>query len=162
MKYKVGDKVRIKSIKIFHEDDSSYSFTPGMSKLCGKIATITDVHLDFYYIDIDKNNYCWTDEMLEEINKNNKMEKRKVKITIPKNFEVEKVETSVEGGFLIVEYTPKYEPKVGDIVFASTSCQQFIFIYGIDSISLSKGAGLFQRNEWKYNGTPISWSYSKL
>lgn len=166
MKYKVGDKVRIKSIKIFHEDDSSYGFTPGMSKLCGKIATITDVHLGFYYIDIDKNNYCWTDEMLEETNKNNKMETKKVKITLPKNCEVEKVETSVEGGFLIVEYTPKYEPKVGDIVFATAGIgsnpQQFIFIYGISTVSLCKGEGLSPRNEWKYKGTPIDWTYSHI
>lgn len=94
------------------------------------------------------------------------MSTKKVKITLPKNFEVEKIKTSVEGGFLIVEYTPKYEPKVGDIVFATAGIgsnpQQFIFIYGISTVSLCKGMGLSPRNEWEYNGTPINWLYSHI
>ena len=47
-----------------------------------------------------------------------KMENKKVKIALPKNCEVEKIETSVEDKFIIAEYTPRMkEFKNGDIVY---------------------------------------------
>ena len=76
MKFKVGDKVRIKS-KDWYEKNRDYSgyillplyvvFNYLMSKHCGEIATITEILEDSEYkIDIDKDNFNWTDEMFEE------------------------------------------------------------------------------------------------
>ena len=100
-----------------------------MSRLCGMTATILSIQEEFgsYKIDRDNARFFWTDEMFDETYKNNKMENKKVKITLPKNCEVEKVETSVENGCLVVEYTPKekFGLKNGDIL----SNETFIVIY---------------------------------
>ena len=76
MKYKEGDKVRIKSLDWYNENKdedgivelSTHIFTPGMSQFCGKVMTIEDVFEDiddnvvYYMEEID---YDWTDEMIE-------------------------------------------------------------------------------------------------
>lgn len=76
MKYKVGDKVRIKSLDWYNKNKdkdgdvvlTTHLFTPGMSQFCGKVMTIEDVFEDiddnvvYYMEEID---YDWTDEMIE-------------------------------------------------------------------------------------------------
>lgn len=71
MKYKVGDKVRIKSLdwyrKYANKDGiivcGNYYFTQNMLKYCGKVLMITNVIRDFYVCkDID---YQFSDEMIE-------------------------------------------------------------------------------------------------
>lgn len=73
MKYKVGDKVRIKS-REWYEKNKNISgnilfgdtlFIAAMHRYCGNIATITSVG-DIYRIDIDNGKWGWTDEMLED------------------------------------------------------------------------------------------------
>jgi hypothetical protein len=66
MKYKVGDKVKIREDLIVDNDYGSDGFTEEMERYKGKTATITDVYWDKYEIDIDDGNWCWTDEMLED------------------------------------------------------------------------------------------------
>ena len=141
MKYKVGDKVRIKSIDWYNQnkdkdgflilENSMVIFLPYMVRYLGKFATITSIEDMGYKIDIDDGRYLWTDEMFDETYKDNKMESKKVKITLPKNCEVEKVETSVENGYLVVEYTPKekFEPKDGDILYSKELDQEWIIIF---------------------------------
>ncbi len=68
MKYKVGDKVKIKEDLVVDETYGEDSFTEEMEKYKGKTATITDVHWDKYEIDIDDGSWYWTDEMLEDLN----------------------------------------------------------------------------------------------
>ena len=76
MKYKVGDKVRIKSLDWYNEnkdDDgivelSTRVFIPEMIEHCGQIVTIKDVFEDtdgnaVYYM--DEIVWDWTDEMIE-------------------------------------------------------------------------------------------------
>ena len=76
MEYKVGDKVRIKSLDWYNENKdedgivelSTHIFTPGMSQFCGKVATIEDVFEDIddnvvYYI--EEIDYDWTDDMID-------------------------------------------------------------------------------------------------
>ena len=72
MKYKVGDKVRIKSLDWYNENKDEYGYVDcgsreffiKMSLWCGKIATIKEIcrtncyHLEEYDFD-------WTDEMIE-------------------------------------------------------------------------------------------------
>ena len=73
MKYKVGDKVRIKSLEWYNEikdesDDIECSnniwFYREMSKFCGKVMTISHVRADHYTMVEDLVGY-WTDEMIE-------------------------------------------------------------------------------------------------
>ncbi len=75
MKYKVGDKVLIKSIDWYNENKDKYGFVdfrtsvfvPGMSQFCGKIVTIEDVFEeedDVVYC-MEGIDYDWTDEMIE-------------------------------------------------------------------------------------------------
>ena len=66
MKYKVGDKVRIRSD--LHEDESygGYAFSAEMESYRGKIAIITFVGNDYYVVDCDLL-FAWTDEMFEPV-----------------------------------------------------------------------------------------------
>lgn len=77
MKYKVGDKVQIKSFDWYNENkdygqgiiyfEHSFDFTESMSKYCGQIATITHIieKYDEYKINLDQGYYAWTDKMFE-------------------------------------------------------------------------------------------------
>lgn len=73
MKYKVGDKVRIKSKEWWdaqpkneHGDVrcGSDTFTDTMICMCGKVVEITDVLEDTYFI--KEYDYNWTDEMFDD------------------------------------------------------------------------------------------------
>ena len=75
MKYKVGDKVRVKSIE-WHEamdkDDSGCiryyngTFIEKMKTCCGKEAVVEWVGKDYYSLDIDKGRWCWYGWTLED------------------------------------------------------------------------------------------------
>ena len=74
MKYKVGDKVRIKSLDWYNENKSyetgnvylSMSFVANMSKYCGQVATIIKASgRNEYKIDLDNGYYNWSGEMFE-------------------------------------------------------------------------------------------------
>ena len=83
MKYKVGDKVRIKSLDWYNEnkdDDgivelSTHVFIPEMIEHCGRIVTIKDVFEDtvgnavYYYM--EEIVWDWTDEMIEGLTERN-------------------------------------------------------------------------------------------
>ena len=72
MEYKVGDKVRIKSIDWYYENRQRTGcclincgetfFTPMMLAFCGKTVTIIGI-IDGCYI--DKTSHFWTDDMIE-------------------------------------------------------------------------------------------------
>ena len=66
MKFKVGDKVRIREELEVENVYDCFRFTGGMRQYKNKIATITDLCY-FYDLDIDNNRFCWTDEMLEPV-----------------------------------------------------------------------------------------------
>lgn len=84
--YKVGDRVRIKSLEWYKKMLSRPSklswinkqngffegircgsrvFTDAMRKFCGKVMTIKEVGLTFYLMEEDKIGYEFTDEMIE-------------------------------------------------------------------------------------------------
>ena len=76
MKYKVGDKVRIKSKDWYlnNKDEDGYvflgkdTFVDDMAEYCGmeaKIAAFNDRE-DKYTIDIDNGKWVWADEMFED------------------------------------------------------------------------------------------------
>ena len=79
MKYKVGDKVRIKSFDWYNENRDKIGqvdcgcgcvyayFAPSMVTFCGQIVTISSVQtsLEVYRIKEDGGTFNWTDEMIE-------------------------------------------------------------------------------------------------
>ena len=75
MKYKVGDKVRIKSLDWFYDNRDSIDevtcgnaiFIPDMVEYCGRIVTISSVLPTFevYRIKEDGGMFNWTDDMIE-------------------------------------------------------------------------------------------------
>ena len=77
MKYKVGDKVKIKSLDWYNDNrdyDGNvecgfYYFTEEMSKYCGKILTIGNIHKNGYDLQEDEN-FAWTDDMFDSIIEN--------------------------------------------------------------------------------------------
>ena len=78
-KYKIGQKVRVKSIDWYNNNQDSFGcvsignkkpkFTYSMSKYCGLVLTIDD-HSEYegeYYMIEDDGVYTWTDEMFEGV-----------------------------------------------------------------------------------------------
>ena len=65
MKYKVGDKVRVRKDLVVGKRYGCYPDVSKMVEKSGKIATIRTVHSDFY--EIYKDVYSWTDEMFEPV-----------------------------------------------------------------------------------------------
>ena len=74
MKYKPGDKVKIKSLDWYNANKDEdgiipcgdYNFAEEMTPLCGKIVTITDFEYDSGYIILEDDMVdAWTDEMIE-------------------------------------------------------------------------------------------------
>ena len=75
MKYKVGDKVRIKSLDWYYDNRDridevacgNTNFIPDMTKYCKEIVTISAVlpTLKVYHIKEDGGMFNWTDEMIE-------------------------------------------------------------------------------------------------
>ena len=68
MKYKVGDKVRIRRDLKTLEVYGGQLFIEQMEKYKGMPVTISKVFSDTYYIKEDEENWCWTDEMFEAEN----------------------------------------------------------------------------------------------
>lgn len=75
MEFKVGDRVRIRDDLNIHEKYTHFSITKSMLGYGGKIATIKSIHIytndfpNYYTIDLDEGEYCWTDGMLELVEK---------------------------------------------------------------------------------------------
>ena len=65
MKYKAGDKVRVRKDLVAGKRYGCYPAVSKMVEKSGKIATIRTVHSDFY--EIYKDVYSWTDEMFEPV-----------------------------------------------------------------------------------------------
>lgn len=76
MKYKVGDKVRIKSLEWYEKYHDCYgrvgvgseSFVSDMVEYCGKEAIVKRVNETSYKIDIDGQYYNWSEGMFEDEN----------------------------------------------------------------------------------------------
>lgn len=104
MKYKVGDKVKIKSIEWYNANANEYGsiegtendFTNDMSKYCGKLATIVHVGIKFYNLDIDDLTYYWYEWMFE-----NYMSVKILKADIPNGCEInEEKSTNIIWNFI--------------------------------------------------------------
>lgn len=77
MKYKIGDKVKVKSLYWYNQNKDEFGqvkcggciFPYPMTKHCGKIVTITCINTKgrYYIISEDDGYRSWTDEMFEGI-----------------------------------------------------------------------------------------------
>ena len=72
MKYKVGDKVKIKSLEWYNQNSEDNAvikngagFTDAMVIYCGRTTTITGIYHDSYDLDIDDGDWYWYDWMFE-------------------------------------------------------------------------------------------------
>lgn len=73
MKFKVGDKVKIKSLDWYNENKNKtgfisfndVNFMPEMSRYCGEILTINRVVEVFGQYLMSECGFLWTDEMIE-------------------------------------------------------------------------------------------------
>lgn len=65
MKYKVGDKVRVRSDLEKHKGYGGWYTSEGMVKIRGEIVTIREVKSSSY--ELEENDFRWTDEMLEPV-----------------------------------------------------------------------------------------------
>lgn len=91
-KYKVGDKVRVKSIDWYNANKNSGGdvdvpclFTREMSKFCGTVLTISEVGWRSYVM--KGNHYAWSDEMLQGYARNAcKYDETKNIEDLPKDF----------------------------------------------------------------------------
>ena len=70
MKYKVGDKVRVREDLVPHtwHGSAGIYFHPDMEKYKGMIVTVKSISGDWYYSMEETETYAWTDEMLEDYN----------------------------------------------------------------------------------------------
>lgn len=66
MKFKVGDRVRVKKDLKVNETYGGWNFGPEMKKYRNKIITIKHINYDGSYL-AKENNWGWTDEMLEKV-----------------------------------------------------------------------------------------------
>lgn len=64
MKYKVGDKVKIREDMLEGKAYGRLSLWPDMTNHLGELVTVNNVTKDGCY-KVDKNSYAWCDEMLE-------------------------------------------------------------------------------------------------
>lgn len=66
MKYKVGDKVKIRKDLLLGELYGSCLFVGDMQNLCGKTVRITEVNEELEHYRIDSSHRYWTDKMFED------------------------------------------------------------------------------------------------
>ena len=67
MKYKVGDKVKVKEDLEIGETYGGLTFSVQMREYRGQIVTIKTADDDSYQIEEDELNWYWTEEMLEDV-----------------------------------------------------------------------------------------------
>lgn len=65
MKYKVGDKVRVRRDLQINRSYGAYTFVSEMSDYKGSVVAISEAYLTCYCIEEDKGIWKWTDEMFE-------------------------------------------------------------------------------------------------
>ena len=79
MKYKVGDKVRVREDLVMGGNYGGSVAVDDMTDMCGNVVTIERVGEAFgYYIEEDPDDYCWTDEMFEPVEEMSAVEALKI------------------------------------------------------------------------------------
>lgn len=139
MKYKVGDKVKIREDLIVGNEYGADDFAEEMELYKGGIATITDIYNNKYFIDVDDGEWHWTDEMFEDIEPNIATYNYNNIMTVSDLLNHTDVE---KGGLIITIYYPNayFEATIGHnkINRHSELYKRFIKAYGdmiVDEVS---------------------------
>lgn len=99
MKHKIGDVVRVKSLNWYNANKNhngnvtglGETFINTMSKLCGKLVTISAItKYSYYHISEDKYKYNWTDDMFEEDMNN------EIRIEVPEGYCIDEENSTFE------------------------------------------------------------------
>ena len=137
MKYKVGDKVKIREDLVVGKQYGVDIFVKSMKAYKGDTAIITSIDDNTYCIDIDSNNWHWTDEMFEDYTED--AEKSDTVMTVKDLLNKTDVE---KGGLIITVYYPNayFEATIGHnkINRNSELYKRFIKAYGdmiVDEVS---------------------------
>ena len=73
MKYKFGDKVRVRRDLRISTNYGDYMFVSGMDDYKGNVVTISEVYQTYYCIEEDIGTWIWTDEMFDSSMTNGEM-----------------------------------------------------------------------------------------
>lgn len=149
MKYKVGDKVKVRSdLKIF-DKYGKYVVIKEMQKFFGKVVTIADCLWDSCRILEDNRNNGWTDEMFEE-EMENKMDNINITINM-ENLSKEERDTLLS----LVEKANKsvekvWKPEVGEefyTLFGDGSIDELTWFNNADGIKRYELGNCFKTRE---------------
>lgn len=124
MKYKVGDKVRVRNDLVVYDRYGNQTFVPTMAEYTGE-QIIKEVCVKGYTIKADTQNYKWTDEMFEDI-KEDKMDNNTLQINM-NNLTDEERATLLS----LVEKANKSESKV----WKPEMEEKFYTLFGYGSIN---------------------------
>lgn len=127
MKYKVGDKVRVRRDLVVDESYGGVCFVKNMAHWRGHIVTISRIGDYFYKIEETSNpfDYNWSDEMFEDVSDDIKSSEITVKNLLDK--------TLLElGGFIVSIVNSSFEVSMGDnyIKRDTELYKRFIMAYG--------------------------------
>jgi hypothetical protein len=119
MKFKVGDKVRVRSLDWYNENKGlgystkgNYNFSQPMSEYCGMTATVIKVLGNRYYLDLDDKEWNWQDWMLEDevVTENYETPNNNDNVNHPKHY------TSHPSGVECIEITKHYDFCIGNAI----------------------------------------------
>ena len=126
LKYKVGDRVRIKNFDWFRNEGTNM-VVAYMTKYYGEVVTIKSVHKGFYRIKEDGGQYCWIDEMFEckveeesiiDLTVKGEEVKERIEIAIPEGYEY-----VIESGKIIFTKKKKEYPKTFEECVSVLMCK---------------------------------------
>ena len=95
MKYKVGDKVKVKEDLEIGETYGGLTFSVQMREYRGQIVTIKTADDDSYQIEEDELNWYWTEEMLEDVEEKLKEADYGIEVVNEQN-KIEELETKLK------------------------------------------------------------------
>ena len=114
MKYKVGDKVRVRSDLKANIKYGSQVFARDMDVYCGKNVEISDALDSAYYIQEDDYGFFWTDEMFESVEEMSAVEA--IKLYAEKCSEGKCSECSLSGKGSCTEYIKEHPEEALEVI----------------------------------------------
>lgn len=120
MKYKVGDKIRVRKKLIPKTKYGDVYFAINMREYEGEEAIVKEVGAIAYHLDIDGGMYWWTDEMFEPVEEMSAEEAIRIqaeicsRVTICANCELDKLRSGIRCG--CAEFRSKHPGKVVEVL----------------------------------------------
>ena len=115
MKFKVGDRVKIKE-DLSHRGSYKVYVTRDMERYKGKEATIVEIEDESYLLDIDKHTWYWSEDTLEPIKKKAIEYYQNEEISFSVDFDAKKILKALGVEETVKEKFTKSDLRDGDIV----------------------------------------------